>query len=120
MRRRSRAARPAWWLLAASAACSDAAVPPEAPTLVVRPERVVASQGGQRVRLTAELTGAPAGTPVRWLTEDSLYFVLDTTTTGPHVVYGRTGIYGGVRHVNVLTSFALVKVEVLSIPGAAP
>ncbi|MDF1505061.1 hypothetical protein [Roseisolibacter sp. H3M3-2] len=95
-------------------------MPPEPPTLTVTPAQLSATRGGQHVLLTAELTNAPAGTPVRWVSEDSLYFVLDTTTTGPHRVVGRTGIYGGIGRVNVLTSFALVRVVVHSVPGVGP
>jgi hypothetical protein len=117
-RRRRTLARGASVLAAAvvSVSCSDA-LPPEPRTLVVRPAELSATTGGQRVQLTAELTGAPTGTPVRWVSEDSLRFVLDTTTTGPHRVIGRTGIYAGQVHVNVLTSYTLVRVVVNAASG---
>jgi hypothetical protein len=100
------------------AACSDPALPPAPPTLVVRPERVVLVEG-QMVALTAELSGAPAGTTVRWLSEASTKFVLDTTTTGPHRVIGRGGRVRGEVRIGVLTSYALVRVEAVVLGGLA-
>lgn len=85
----------------------------------MQPERVALTQG-TTVALTAELPGAPAGTPVRWVSEDTTVLALDTTTTGPHRVIGRGGRRGGVVHVNVLTDYALVRVQAVVLTPLSP
>jgi hypothetical protein len=103
--------------VAALAGCSDAgAALLRPPTLEVRPDTLVVSTA-QRVALEATLQGAPAGRAVRWRTQDTTVFRMDTTTTGAHRALGQGGRCSGSTYITVTSGDAFTTVYVIVLRG---